>query len=179
MVSASAFSAACFCYLFGGSAVDAFTALAPGFAVGLFTRALARARTPLNKLVSNMLSAGVVALVSLACVQALGLAGVACSLDKVIIGGIIPLVPGVALTNGIRDVANCDYLSGTIRAIGRGAHCGGYRAGRGPGAQGRGSAAGGDDMIWELLVQLAAAFGATVGFAVLVNALPREFVWAA
>ena len=86
-------------------------------AVGLFTRALARARTPLNKLVSNMLSAGVVALVSLACVQALGLAGVACSLDKVIIGGIIPLVPGVALTNGIRDVANCDYLSGTIRAI--------------------------------------------------------------
>ena len=117
MVSASAFSAACFCYLFGGSAVDAFTALAPGFAVGLFTRALARVRTPLNKLVSNMLSAGVVALVSLACVQALGLAGVACSLDKVIIGGIIPLVPGVALTNGIRDVANCDYLSGTIRAI--------------------------------------------------------------
>ena len=117
MVSASAFSAACFCYLFGGSAVDAFTALAPGFAVGVFTRALTRVRTPLNKLVSNMLSAGVVALVSLACVQALGLAGVACSLDKVIIGGIIPLVPGVALTNGIRDVANCDYLSGTIRAI--------------------------------------------------------------
>ena len=33
-------------------------------------------------------------------------------------------------------------------------------------------------MIWELLVQLAAAFGATVGFAVLVNAPPREFVWA-
>ena len=33
-------------------------------------------------------------------------------------------------------------------------------------------------MRWELLVQLAAAFGATVGFAVLVNALPREFVWA-
>ena len=105
------------CYLFGGAAGDAFTARAPGFAVGLFTRALARVRPPLNKLVSNMLSAGVVALVSLACVQALGLAGVACSLDKVIIGGIIPLVPGVALTNGIRDVANCDYLSGTIRAI--------------------------------------------------------------
>ncbi len=82
-----------------------------GLCRGMFTRALTRVRTPLNKLVSNMLSAGVVALVSLACVQALGLAGVACSLDKVIIGGIIPLVPGVALTNGIRDVANCDYLS--------------------------------------------------------------------
>ena len=46
MVSASAFSAACFCYLFGGSAVDAFTALAPGFAVGtLHPRAGARAHT--------------------------------------------------------------------------------------------------------------------------------------
>ena len=149
MVSASAFSAACFCYLFGGSAVDAFTALAPGFAVGLFTRALARVRTPLNKLVSNMLSAGVVALVSLACVQALGLAGVACSLDKVIIGGIIPLVPGVALTNGIRDVANCDYLSGTIRAIDAVLIAAGIALGVGLVPGGRGSAAGGDDMIWE------------------------------
>ena len=129
MVSASAFSAACFCYLFGGSVFDALAALVCGIGTALcvavvvssftFLRGdlLARVRTPLNKLVSNMLSAGVVALVSLACVQALGLAGVACSLDKVIIGGIIPLVPGVALTNGIRDVANCDYLSGTIRAI--------------------------------------------------------------
>lgn len=34
MVSASAFSAACFCYLFGGSAVDAFTALAPALPWG-------------------------------------------------------------------------------------------------------------------------------------------------
>ena len=37
--------------------------------------------------------------------------------QQYLIVGLIPLVPGVALTNGIRDVANCDYLSGTIRAI--------------------------------------------------------------
>ena len=178
MVSASAFSAACFCYLFGGSAVDAFTALAPGFAVGLFTRALARVRTPLNKLVSNMLSAGVVALVSLACVQALGLAGVACSLDKVIIGGHHPAGAGRRADKRHPRRGQLRLPLGYHSCHRRGAHCGGYRAGRGPGAQGRGSAAGGDDMIWELLVQLAAAFGATVGFAVLVNAPPREFVWA-
>lgn len=117
MVLASALSAACFCYLFGGSALDACTALVPGLAVGLVLLALARVRAPLNKLVANMLSAGVVALVSLVCVQTLGALGAVCSLDKVIIGGIVPLMPGVALTNGIRDVANCDYLSGTIRAI--------------------------------------------------------------
>ena len=40
-----------------------------------------------------------------------------CPVTIFLISGIIPLVPGVALTNGIRDVANCDYLSGTIRAL--------------------------------------------------------------
>lgn len=33
-------------------------------------------------------------------------------------------------------------------------------------------------MMGQFLVQLAVAFGATVGFAVLVNAPPREFLWA-
>lgn len=117
MALASAVAAACFSFLLGGSVLDALTALAPGLAVGLFTRRLARTRAPLNKLVSNMLAAGVVALVSVVCVQLHGMVGLSCDLDKVIIGGIVSLMPGIALTNGIRDVANCDYLSGTIRAI--------------------------------------------------------------
>lgn len=114
---ASACAAACFCYLVGGSVLDSFTALVPGFAAGLSGRLLARMRTPLNKLISNMLSAGAVAFASVLCVQLLGMAGLRCSVDNVIIGGIVPLMPGIALTNGIRDMANCDYLSGTIRAI--------------------------------------------------------------
>ncbi len=114
---ASAAAAACFCYLFGGSAQDALAAFVPGFAVGLFSRRLGRTREPLNKLVSNMLSAGVVALVSVVCVHLLGMVHIVCSVNHVIIGGIVSLMPGIALTNGIRDVANCDYLSGTIRAI--------------------------------------------------------------
>ncbi len=117
MAAASAVASACFCAVAGGSALDSLTALVPGFAVGLCTRRLARTRTPLNKLVSNMLSAGVVALVSIVCVRLLGMAGLSCSADNVIIGGIVSLMPGIALTNGIRDMANCDYLSGTIRAI--------------------------------------------------------------
>ena len=64
-----------------------------------------------------MFSAAWVAAVSVAVVQLMNLAGAACSIDKVIIGGIIPLVPGIALTNGVRDIAGCDYLSGTIRGI--------------------------------------------------------------
>ena len=57
------------------------------------------------------------ALVSLLLSCALGAAGVGTNLDKIIIGGIIPLVPGIALTTGIRDIAGGDYLSGTIRIM--------------------------------------------------------------
>ena len=37
--------------------------------------------------------------------------------DKIIIGSIIRLVPGIALTTSIRDFLGGDYLSGTIRMI--------------------------------------------------------------
>lgn len=37
--------------------------------------------------------------------------------DKVVIGAIMPLVPGIALTTAIRDFYNGDYLSGTIHLI--------------------------------------------------------------
>ena len=42
---------------------------------------------------------------------------VGCPVTILLISGIIPLVPGIALTNGVRDIAGCDYLSGTIRGI--------------------------------------------------------------
>ena len=34
-----------------------------------------------------------------------------------IIGALMVLTPGVALTMGIRDIINSDYLSGTIRLV--------------------------------------------------------------
>ena len=37
--------------------------------------------------------------------------------DKVIIGAIMPLVPGITFTTSIRDFHNGDYLSGTIHLI--------------------------------------------------------------
>lgn len=37
--------------------------------------------------------------------------------DIVIVGGIMPLVPGVAITNSIRDIINGDNLSGLVRGL--------------------------------------------------------------
>ena len=34
-----------------------------------------------------------------------------------IIGAIMPLIPGVAFVNSVRDIAAGDYISGTIRMI--------------------------------------------------------------
>ncbi len=34
-----------------------------------------------------------------------------------IIGSIMPLIPGVAFTNAIRDIADGDYISGSVRMI--------------------------------------------------------------
>ncbi len=38
-------------------------------------------------------------------------------MDRIIIGSIMPLVPGIALTMAVRDFFNSDYLSGTIRIM--------------------------------------------------------------
>ena len=37
--------------------------------------------------------------------------------DIVIVAGIMPLVPGVAITNSIRDIINGDNLSGMTRGL--------------------------------------------------------------
>lgn len=34
-----------------------------------------------------------------------------------IIGAIMPLIPGLAFTNAIRDIADSDFLSGTVRMM--------------------------------------------------------------
>ena len=43
--------------------------------------------------------------------------GVGCNMDKSIIGALMPLVPGMALTLGIRDLIDADFLSGVIRML--------------------------------------------------------------
>jgi len=37
--------------------------------------------------------------------------------DTIIIGSIMTLVPGVAITNAVLDTINGDYLSGTVRLL--------------------------------------------------------------
>jgi uncharacterized membrane protein YjjP (DUF1212 family) len=52
-------------------------------------------------------------LVCLACYHA----GLGSNISHMISGSIMPLVPGLAFANGIRDIANGDYISGAVRLL--------------------------------------------------------------
>ena len=108
---ACAVGSACFSYLFGGTVFDAAAAFICGFVLQVFLNAI-DSRTA-SKFIINLASSAVVAV----CAVLLFTVGLGDSLDKIIIGSIIRLVPGVALTTSIRDFLNGDYLSGTIRII--------------------------------------------------------------
>ncbi len=110
-IIASGAGAAAFCVLFGGTLIDALAALISGIVLYIFMLYVAFPR--FSKIVCN-LSGGAVA--TLVCLLLFSL-GLGDGLHHMIIGSIIPLIPGVAFTNGIRDMADSDYLSGTVRLL--------------------------------------------------------------
>lgn len=67
----------------------------------------------LSKIVTNILGG---ALVTVIC-GGFYLCGLGQHLNFMIVGSIMPLVPGVAFTNAIRDVADADYISGMVRML--------------------------------------------------------------
>lgn len=101
----------CFALLFGGSWKDGLIAFLVG--LGLQFLLLWMARFSLNKLISRFLGAAFVAGFAVMLYQIpFGL-----HMDMAIIGALMPLVPGMALTLGIRDLLMADFLSGTIRML--------------------------------------------------------------
>ena len=100
---------ACFSYLFGGDGLDALTAFLCGLVLELYLHWADTCK--MTKFLTNLSAS---ALVTLCGAGLLGL-GIGHHMDMIIIGSIIRLVPGVALTTSIRDFFHSDYLSGTIR----------------------------------------------------------------
>ena len=110
-VLSCAVGSAAFSFLFGGSPLDAFVAFFCGVVLELYL-AFVGSRG-LSKFLTNLSAAALVTL----CAGAFFLLGLGHNMDKIIIGSIIRLVPGVALTNSIRDFFHGDYLSGAIRML--------------------------------------------------------------
>ena len=103
--------AGCFCYLFGGGVLDSLAAFFVGILLQLAL--LGAARTKMSRIVVNICAGGFVTLLCLLLCRA----GLGSSLSHMIIGSIIPLVPGVPFTNGIRDIGDADYIAGSVRLL--------------------------------------------------------------
>ena len=107
---ASGVGAGCFCLLFGGCLRNCAMAFLAGLLLYAFLLGVC-SRFSVRKVMSNILSS---ALVTLFCCLMFRL-GVGPHLDKMIIGSIFPLVPGVALTIAVRNFMENDYIAGLVR----------------------------------------------------------------
>ena len=110
-ILASGVGSACFCILFGGSAPDSAASFLAGLL--LYAYVLLLSAPHMSRMIGNVLG-GVLA--SAACVVFYTL-GLGDDLSHMIIGAIIPLIPGIPFTNGIRDLADGDYISGSVRLL--------------------------------------------------------------
>lgn len=95
--------------VFGGSWADSLAAGLAGLLLYFFV--LYVSNRYLSKIVGSICNALVVMLLCIVCWR-LGLGD---SLSNIIVGAIMPLVPGVSFTNGVRDLANSDHLAGLTR----------------------------------------------------------------
>lgn len=107
----SGLGSGCFCFLFGGGVLDCCIAFIAGALLQLFLFYLASRKS--QRFINQILGSALVTTISIGLYSL----GVPMQFDKVIIGSIMPLVPGIAFTTSIRDFFNADYLSGTIHII--------------------------------------------------------------
>lgn len=101
-----------FSMMFGGNAVDvAITALVGMLLAGIITFG---EKVKMNIILVDILSSIGIAMLAMTAKVYLE---ASMNLDTVIISSVMPLVPGVAITNAIRDTLQGDYLSGGARIL--------------------------------------------------------------
>ena len=101
-----------FAIIFGGNLKDLFATLLVGFLYGVASLVISHMRE--NTFFGDLLSSF---LIGAATVLFTYVIPIAEHPDIVIAGSIMPLVPGMAITNAIRDTLRGDYLSGLARTV--------------------------------------------------------------
>lgn len=112
-ILASGVGAACFCYVIGGGIMDCMASFVAGFFLYVFLIALGHREKHTSKLLVNLAGAFLATGIGMLFYHL----GVGSHYNRIVVGAIMPLLPGVPFVNSIRDFANGDYMSGTIRLI--------------------------------------------------------------
>lgn len=185
MVLGIALGVSSFSILFGGSLVDAMATLVSGVLLGLFMTFVS---PHLSRLMGNVAGGLVGGLLCILLYRlAMGIEGLPqLHLANMIIGTIIALVPGVPFTNGMRDLANEDYIAGTTRltdaflaflCIALGVALAFIIDGVTTGGIIQLGAPVKDSLASHWAIQLVAAFVGTVGFSALFGAPRRYYLY--
>lgn len=111
IVLAAGFGGAAFCYLLGASLRDCLAAFLCGIIVQSAGSFLEYKGILLSKAVA-VIGGSLAATLICALFMWLGLAK---SMDNAVTGAIIPMIPGFAFVNGVRDIVDGNYISGFIR----------------------------------------------------------------
>jgi uncharacterized membrane protein YjjP (DUF1212 family) len=109
----SGLGAGCFCYLSGGTGWDGMAAFAAGLLLYCFIIWTEKREKEISRIVIHITGGFLATFFS----ASFFLSGVGTNLSYIVIGSIMPLLPGVSFTNAIRDLANRDYIAGAIRMI--------------------------------------------------------------
>ena len=107
-ILAAGIGSGAFCFLFGGDVLDSLAAFLAGFILYLYV-----VKGRLSKIATNASGGALVMALTLLFYRL----GFGHHLDLMSVGALLPLIPGVAFTNSIRDFADQDYIAGAVRLL--------------------------------------------------------------
>ena len=112
-IFAAGISSGCLGFLLGGTALESVLA----FFIGciLYVWVILAGRAQISKIITTIIGGAVITGTAILFQQIPFLHGI--RLEGMIGGAIMPLIPGVAFVNAIRDIADSDFLSGTVKMI--------------------------------------------------------------
>ncbi|NLM13297.1 MAG: threonine/serine exporter family protein [Epulopiscium sp.] len=111
MVGSTGLVSAFFTAVFGGNVRDCIVSLAIGIFLAIMQYFFRKAKT--SRFLIDLIGGCLIGSIALLFTRLIPFT----NLDQIIIGSIMPLVPGVAITNAIRDTIEGDLLSGVSRAV--------------------------------------------------------------
>ncbi len=111
-VAATSMAASIFVIVLGGTFSDMFITLIAGIALSVLQILLVRGSN--SKFFIDIVGAGLTTSIVIIFHRVIGIGH---NLDLMIISSIMPLVPGVAITNAVRDTIHGDLVSGSARIL--------------------------------------------------------------
>ncbi len=112
-VLAAGIGSSCFAMLLNSTMSE--SAVVFGIGCILYSWVLFAQKLHLSKIIINIMGGVIMTVLSILAMRICGPG--ALRLEGMITGAIMPLIPGVAFVNAIREIADSDFLSGTVRMI--------------------------------------------------------------